>query len=182
MRHSHIVKQREGDNLMGNLLFSPSGRIGPGQFMKGATILVIVGFILAALPAISPALTMVGIIGIVTYWCWIVLWVKRYHDGGKSGWMCLIPIILYMIIGTILSVVLAGMFVDVEAMQEMAEASEAGDFGALMGMMGAGVTKTGTLIMAAAAAVVSYLIAFLFNKMIKHDAHDNQFGPEAGTS
>ena len=167
---------------MGNLLFSPSGRIGPGQFMSGVLVLVIAGFVLAALPAISPALSLVGIIGLVMYWCWVVLWVKRYHDGGKSGWMCLIPIIVYLVIGTIISVILAGMFIDVDAIADLTEASESGDLGALMGMMGGGVTKTGTLIIAAVTSAVSYLIAMIFNKAIAHDAHDNQFGPESGTS
>ena len=39
---------------MGNLLFSPSGRIGPGQFMSGVQILIIVAVVLAILPALVP--------------------------------------------------------------------------------------------------------------------------------
>ena len=116
-------------------------------------------------------------------WCWVVLWVKRYHDGGKSGWMCLIPIIIYIIISGIVSTVLAGMFVDTEAIAAIADAQEQADLGALMSMMGkGGMTTTGLIVTALAGAAVSYIIAMVFNNMIKHDAHDNQFGPEAGTS
>lgn len=168
---------------MGNLLFSPSGRIGPGQFMSGVTILIIIGLLLAILPIFIPAMAALGIIGLVMLWCWIVLWVKRYHDGGKAGWMCLIPIIVYIVLVSILGTVLSGMFVDLDAASAMTEAAEAADFGALMKFMGTGgMTTTGALISAFASAALSYVIAMVFNNMIKHDAHDNQFGPEAGTA
>ena len=168
---------------MGNLLFSPSGRIGPGQFMSGVKILVIIAVVLAILPAFVPALVMLNILGLVMLWCWVVLWVKRYHDGGKSGWMCLIPIIIYIILSLIVSTILAGMLVDTEAIAAITEAQEQADLGALMSMMGkGGMTTTGLIVTALAGAAVSYIIAMVFNNMIKHDAHDNQFGPEAGTS
>ena len=168
---------------MGNLLFSPSGRIGPGQFMSGVKILVIIAVVLAILPALVPALVMLNILGLVMLWCWVVLWVKRYHDGGKSGWMCLIPIIIYIILSLIVSTILAGMFVDTEAIAAIADAQEQADLGALMSMMGkGGMTTTGLIVTALAGAAVSYIIAMVFNNTIKHDAHDNQFGPEAGTS
>lgn len=168
---------------MGNLLFSPSGRIGPGQFMSGVTVLIIISLVLALLPIFVPALALLGIVGLVLIWCWVVLWVKRYHDAGKSGWMCLIPIIVLIVLSMILSTVLAGMFVDTAAAEAMAEAAESGDIGGLMSMAGkGGMTTTGAIISAVASAVLSYVVAMVFNNMIKHDAHDNQFGPEAGTS
>jgi len=183
MRHSHIVKQREGEILMGNLLFSPSGRIGPGQFMSGVTVLVIISVVLGLLPIFVPALGILGIVGLVLIWCWVVLWVKRYHDGGKSGWMCLIPIVVWLVIGMIVGMILPGMFADPEAAAAVAEATEAGDFGAILeSAMGGGMTKTGQLINVGLGAVISYVVAMVFNNMIKHDAHDNQYGPEAGTS
>ena len=168
---------------MGNLLFSPSGRIGPGQFMSGATILVIIALVLALLTVFVPALGVLNIIGLVLLWCWIVLWVKRYHDGGKSGWMCLIPIVVWLVIGMIIGMILPGMFQDPDAAAAVAEATEAGDFGAILkAAMGGGMTTTGQLINAVLGAVVSYVVAMVFNNMIKHDGHDNQFGPEAGTA
>lgn len=168
---------------MGNLLFSPSGRIGPGQFMSGATILIAISLILALVPIFVPALGMLGIVGIVLLWCWIVLWIKRYHDGGKSGWMCLLPIIVLIVLGMILGAVMAGIFVDTSAAEAMAEAVEAGDMAGVMEFAGkGGMTTMGAIINAVASAALSYVVAMVFNNMIKHDAHDNQFGPEAGTS
>jgi len=163
---------------MGNLLFSPSGRIGPGQFMSGVTILVVIGLILALIPVFVPALAALGIIALVTIWCWIVLWVKRYHDGGKSGWMCLIPIVVWIVILIIVGTVLPGMFQDPEAAAVIAEATEAGDFGALFrASMGGGMTTMGQIINAVLGAVISYVVAMIFSNMIKQDMHDNQYGP-----
>ncbi len=164
---------------MGNLLFSPSGRVGPSEFMRGATILIVIGFILSILPALSPALAAIGIISIVLWWCWIVLWIKRYHDGGKSGWMCLVPIIVFIIASIVISMVLQPMFIDPEFTARTEEAAASGDFGAIMeaAMSGGGVSKMGILILSVVNAVVAYLVAFIFNNMIKSDPHDNQFGP-----
>lgn len=164
---------------MGNLLFSPSGRVGPAEFMKGATLLIIIGFILSILPALSTALGMLGIIGIVLWWCWIVLWIKRYHDGGKSGWMCLVPIIVFIIASIVIGLVVQPMFIDPEFAARTEEAAASGDFGAIMesAMSGGGVSKLGIFVVGAVNAVVAYVIAFVFNNMIKSDPHDNQFGP-----
>jgi len=164
---------------MGNLLFSPSGRIDSASFMKGATLLIIVGVVLGLLPLLSPALAALGIIGLVTIWCWVVLWVKRYHDAGQSGWKCLIPIVLYIIAALVVTTIMTPMFTDAVVAEAMAEAEASGDIGALMSaaMAGGGITKMGTLIITLVSAAISYGIAFLFNNMIKSDPHDNQFGP-----
>ncbi|MEP1230902.1 MAG: DUF805 domain-containing protein [Litorimonas sp.] len=173
---------------MGNLLFSPSGRINSSDFMKGATVLIVITLVLALLPVISPGLALLNIVTLVFLWCWVVLWVKRYHDGGKTGWMCIIPIIIYLIVGGVAGWLVTQSFVDADAVAEaqeaIAEATEANDIGAMFkASMGAnGVTKTGTIVVALVSAAVSYAIAFLFNKMIAGDAHDNQFGPHAGTA
>lgn len=169
---------------MGNLLFSPSGRINPSEFMRGATILIIIGFILGILPMISFTLgSALGLLGIVTIWCWIVLFVKRYHDGGKSGWMSIIPIIVFVILSVIISQLVTSMFAgDLNAqMKEAAEAAaESGDIGSILSVsteFAGSIAKKTALPSAIASAVASYLIAFVFNNMIKRDDHDNQFGP-----
>ena len=169
---------------MGNLLFSPSGRISPSEFMRGAIILIVVGFVLGILPLINFQIgSMLSLLGIITLWCWIVLFIKRFHDGGKSGWMCIIPIIAFIILSMIISTIVTGMFAgDLNAqMQEAAaEAAESGDFGAIMGAsmeMGSAIAKKTALPAAIAGAVVSYIIAFATNSIVGHDDHENQFGP-----
>ncbi len=168
---------------MGNLLFSPSGRINSGDFMKGVTLIVLITLGVGLLPVISSALAILSILTLVFLWCWVVLWVKRYHDGGKSGWMCLLPIIVYIVLATIMSMILPAMFTDPEAAAAIEEAAtaaaEAGDFGAMFKAASGGAMSTvGKIVVPLIGAALSYGIAFLFNGMIKGDAHDNQFGPQ----
>lgn len=178
-----------GEIFMGNLLFSPSGRIGPGQFMSGYVVLIAINVVLSLLTGFVPALVFLAIpVGFMLLWISIVLWIKRYHDAGKSGWMCLIPIIIGGIIGGVIVSILSKMFIDPNAALAAAEAAEAaaeaGDIGgAFSAAMGAAkMSPVGVIITTIVGAVISYVIAMVFNNMIKHDAHDNQFGPEAGTA
>lgn len=159
---------------MGNLLFSPNGRISAAQFQKGALILIVLGFLIAVSPLINFQLSMIlGIVGLVFIWCWIVLWIKRYRDGGKSGWMCLIPIVIFLVLSFIANQVVSSMSMTPEMQQEMIEAmSSNGDdpgsmFKSLMGASAEMAKKT-ALPAAIAGAVISALIAFGFNAMIKH--------------
>ncbi len=173
---------------MMNLLFSPNGRINSSEFMRGAYVLIGIAFILALLPLVSYQLSMIGsIIGLVMLWCWIVLWIKRYHDSGKSGWMSLLPIIAFVILSMIVGMLVSTMGMSgmdpetAAAMNEAAEeAAASGDFGAMMSsMMGAseGLAKKLAIPNAISTAVLSLAIAFLFNSMIKQEPNDNQYGP-----
>jgi len=165
---------------MGSLLFSPSGRIDSSAFMKGAVILIVLTVILG-LPAVlglPDAVTMIAsVISFATIWCWIVLWVKRYHDGGKSGWMCLLPIITYLIIFIIAFSVIAG-----GSFMEMMNATLDGATPEEIEAMEAQMTASTAIPLTVAGAVISFAIAFLFNSMIKHEDHDNRFGPETTTA
>lgn len=169
---------------MGNLLFSPSGRINSGEFMKGAYALIAISFVLGILPLINYKIgSILSIVGIVLIWCWIVLFIKRLHDGGKSGWMCLLPILAFIVLSMIMSTVITSMFAgDMQAaMTEATEAAaESGDFGAIMSAsmeMAEGIAKKTALPSAIGGAVVSFIIAYVTNMLIKRDDHDNQFGP-----
>lgn len=160
---------------MGNLLFSPSGRIGPSEFMKGVIVLIVVALLLSlpgllGLPKIVETLS--SVLSLVTLWCWVVLWVKRYHDGGKSGWTCLLPIIVYIIVFfVVMAAIAGGSFMEMmELVTNGATDAEVEAFESVM------MSKIGLPIIIAS-VVVSFAIAFLFNKTIKQDTHDNQFGP-----
>jgi len=161
--------------LIYKLLFSPSGRIGPAEFMKGAIILIIVA-ILYTLPTLFGAPLAVeailGLLSLVTLWCWVVLWVKRYHDAGKSGWTCLLPIIAFLVLVVGIVCVLYG-----SDFMEMFRAGINGADEIEIAEMEAALEKKTELPILIISTIVSLAIAFLFNKMIKQDTHDNQFGP-----
>ncbi|MCF6219682.1 MAG: DUF805 domain-containing protein [Robiginitomaculum sp.] len=159
---------------MGNLLFSPNGRIGSSEFMRGAIILIAIAAFLAILPMISYKLgSILGILGLVMIWCWVVLWIKRFRDGGKSGWMSLVPILVFIVASMIVSSVISSMFAG-DMANEMADAmenaGEAGDLGAMfkmMGQMGEAAAKKTAIPSAIGGAIVSYAIAYVGNMLIK---------------
>jgi len=74
---------------MGSLLFSFKGRIGASDLLKGSIVVIGISFILAIIPYFNLSFWWLGMIGIVLLWPWLALFVKRYHDAGKSGWMAL---------------------------------------------------------------------------------------------
>lgn len=78
---------------MGRILFSPSGRIDPANFMRGAYVLLAVSLLINLLPMVSAAVAApFKLLMLVVAYCWTVLFIKRFRDGGKSGWVALIPI------------------------------------------------------------------------------------------
>ena len=173
---------------MGNLLFSPSGRISSSEFMRGAIILIVIGAVLQLLNLVSVKLGMgLGFtVGLVTIWCWVVLWVKRFHDADKSGWMSLVVILAWLVIAWIASLLLMPMFAGDAAQQAtemsaaMEGAAESGDVGAIwsMAMESAAVQAKKTAIPSAImGAVVAGAVAYVGNMLIKHDPNDNQYGP-----
>ena len=169
---------------MGNLLFSPSGRISPSDFMKGAIILIVIGAVLAILPMVSYSLSMVfSLLGLITLWCWIVLFIKRLHDAGKSGWLSIVVIIAFVVASFILSMIVTPMFAgdlneQVKVLsQEAAASGNLSDVLKVSAEYGAQIAKKTALPMAVGGAVVSYIIAYVTNMLLKSDPEENQFGP-----
>jgi len=66
-----------------------NGRSGRTEFWIGIAILFVVGI----------GLTLFQIAGAsaVTTFLWIILWARRLHDLGKSGWTILIPVGLMLL-------------------------------------------------------------------------------------
>lgn len=69
-----------------HVLFSAEGRIGRQDFWVGWLILFFGGWMLHLLPVIGT------LIWLVSIYCWVVLYAKRLHDFGRSGWWALIPV------------------------------------------------------------------------------------------
>lgn len=166
---------------MGNLLFSPSGRIGPAEFTKGIMILAVISAVLTLLPMISMSLAMIGgLVSLLLLVPFFMLNIKRAHDAGKSGWMSILHFVIYIILGVVLSL-LVGMFfagsIDPEAMQAAAEeAAAAGDLAGVMEAAG-DAAKAQAIPSAIGGLVISYIFAMIVNAINKKDMHENQYGP-----
>ena len=161
---------------MGNLLFSPSGTTSPKDFMAGATFLIAVTLVINLLAVVNFFFNILGLVELVCIWCWVVLWVKRYRFGGKSGWMCLIPIVIFIILIVIADSIVTPIFTDpvaqAEAMEILEEAVTARDIAAVLEVLksGMGISKTGLVVSMIIQALISYAIAFGFNKAIPAQA------------
>ena len=166
---------------MGNLLFSPSGRIGSADFTKGIMILAVISAVLALLPFVSMSLAMIGgLVSLILLIPFFFLNIKRAHDAGKSGWMSLLHFLIYVVLGVALSFIVSAVFaggVDQAAVQEAAnEAAAAGDIGGVMDAA-AGAAKATALPSAIGGLIISYIFAMIVNMINKQEPNENQYGP-----
>lgn len=173
---------------MANLLFSPSGRIGPAAFLKGIAILAGISAVITIIPMFSYQLGgILSLVSIVLLIPLFMLLIKRLHDSGKSGWLSILFLILIVIIATILQSIASSMFGG-SAMDEMKSASEeiATSGAGLAEMMaataelaetyGPAIAKSTAIPSAIAGFIGTMAGAFVVNLILKQDAHENQYG------
>ena len=165
---------------MGNLLFSPKGRIGPSEFMKGMIILAVVSTVLGLLALVSMKAAMVGsVVSLVFLYPLFCLLIKRSHDAGRSGWMSLAWFVLLIIVSVIVSqlvmMVMGGDAAkELEAAMEEAVTSGAG-MSDILAMTGE-VAKTTAIPSAIASLIATVLGAYVINLLNKSDPDENQYG------
>lgn len=168
---------------MGNLLFSPNGRIGPQEFVKGIMILAIISAVITIIPMFSYSLgTMLSLVSIVLLFPLFCLLIKRSHDAGKSGWMSILWFIIYLIIIGVISYIAQKLTMGDLGMQ-MEEASKAaaeeGDIAAIMAVAteyGPQIAKKTALPSAIAGLIGSYVFALVLNMILKPQQGENQYG------
>lgn len=164
---------------MGSLLFSLSGRIGPGAYMKGMIVLAVISAILSLVPMFSPGLAMIlSIVSLILIIPFIFLGIKRSHDAGKSGWMVLTHILLFIGVSVALTFILQALGLGPSAEMEAAvnAAGESGDLGEVMRLSGE-MAKETALPGAISSLVGTLISAYLVNMFNKQDPGDNQYGP-----
>ena len=170
---------------MGNLLFSPSGRIGPSDFMKGMMVLAILAAIFSLTGLISFSLSQ--ILGFASFLLVIPLFfllVKRSHDSGKSGWMSIVWFILWLVIWLIMATIMnkimpAAAEADLKAAMEgvIADGGGLGEIVSITKEFGPTIAKQTAIPSALAGLIGTGAAAFLINMFNKRDDHENQYGP-----
>lgn len=156
----------------GHALFSFKGRLGPNQFFTGALVLMVITALLALAPLLDPALTALGLIAIVMWWCWIALWVKRLHDAGQSGWMFIIILIVYMIVNMILSPIITSMM----GAPTPDMSGGIGNIGEFMELMNE-IAVESAVPTAVSGFVISMAVVLVGNMVLKSNPDENQHGP-----
>ena len=164
--------------------FNPQGRLSRDQFQTAFLVLVVLGFI-NALSALAPGALALAVgslsfvLGLVLAYMWIVIWIKRLHNANVTGWMVLLIVLGYLIVGSIVGqvvtvVVAPDLNADMSAQMEQAVAENG-----LMGMLSVmgDVSRQLAIPNAISGALVSAAYAFLFNAVLKNDPDENRYGP-----
>jgi len=167
------------------LFFSLSGRLDQKVFWKAAILLIIIGVIGALLPLINFKLSMAFmIVSLITLWCWIAIWAKRYHDAGKSGWMALIPVCIFIFLIFAVSFVLSSQFgmsgeeklLFEEKIQDAAAANNMSAVWAMTMEVSEFEAKKNAIPSAIASGLLGLIFVWLFNNvLIKSDPNKNQY-------
>ena len=168
---------------MGNLLFSPSGRIGPSAYIKGLFVVGVVNALIMLSSLAGSLGDILGLLGLVTFYIFIALGIKRSHDAGKSGWLVITHILLWWGVAAIIAVII-GMITGVslgDTFSSMFGAAASGDTEAMEAItadLEASLSAPGYVIPSAIGSLLSPVITgFLVNMFNKQDMGDNQYGP-----
>jgi len=158
---------------MGNLFFSFKGRLNAADFQRGAIILIVIGAVLNIVPYFLGSMAIIlGVLSIVLIWPWLALWIKRYHDANKSGWMVLLPIVVLIALGIGTSFVVN----QIMPIDQSAVEAAGTDFMEIM-RASTEAAKHQMIPNAIVGAVVQLAVVFGFNALIKSDPEENRFGP-----
>lgn len=160
-----------------NTYLSPKGRLNPSDFKKSALTLIVIGvvFSIPELLGMDSLAALAGIVSFALLYPWIVIWIKRYHDGGKSGWMSLLPIIVYLMATIILMMTMLG-----DGFMAIIEASSTGASQADTEKMAEEMVEGKEMMILLANTALSAVVALGFNAyLISNDNHENQYGPIA---
>jgi uncharacterized membrane protein YhaH (DUF805 family) len=169
-----------------DLYLSPNGRIDQSTYWRGVITLFVISAALSVVSAyVSPFLS---IVGLVIIWPWIVLHVKRFHDGDQTGWITIGMVVLAMVLSMVLGFILPSLFgVDMAAMQEqmtrdMEDLAAGNDPGAMLAAtMDATkkMTQAQLLPNILSTAIVTGAIGFVMS-LFKSTPGTNKFGPPPG--
>lgn len=160
-----------------SVLFAPNGRINPSQFQTGALVLLGIGFVMALLSLTGNAALMgvQTLVGLALIYPWVVLWRKRLHDNGKSGWFLVLIVLVWFILSMIVGQVVTMMFAG-DMMQAMEDVT---GFSQMMQAQ-AQLAQELALPNAISSLVVGLIVVFGANAILKSDPEENRYGPPPG--
>ncbi|EAP88905.1 MAG: DUF805 domain-containing protein [Oceanicaulis sp.] len=162
-------------------MMSANGRMAPADFQKAGLILIAISFVLALTPLVLPvvlASLLTIIVGLALIYPWACIWSKRLHDAGRSGWMFLVVLVIWIVLGLIVNQIVATIFGG-EAARMMVAAMETGNPDAMMQASKA-ATQATALPSAVLNAIVGFGVIFAGNAILKQDPQENRYGPVPG--
>ncbi len=146
---------------------NPFGRIGPTAFRNAALILIAIGACLGLLPWVRPDMALLSFANLLLIYPWVAIWVKRFHDAGKSGKLFLGVLAVWLIVGFAANRLIVSRFVPapppVDPHFIMAS---------IMAQMHANALP-GTIV----SVILSLAFALVINEELKSDPAENAYGP-----
>ena len=169
---------------MQDLLFSPNGRIGKALFLKGIlyvaaayALFYVITYFISSLAFIT------SILGILLFVPFIFLFIKRSHDGGKSGWLSLLWLFVWALIVLVFYMV-GAVLLEGALLQEyfglIMEAAAEGDVQAqneIKQIYGEKLRKAIGVKLVPFGFIATMTSAYLINAIVGADAYENQYGP-----
>lgn len=140
-----------------NLFLSADGRIGRQEFWIGWLVLFAIGILLGWI---------IPIIGLILLYPQICIYSKRLHDMGKSGWLQLIPYVVFFL------AILVGVFTVGGSAITAAMSGASDEATAASALMGAGVF----VLLLLGAGLVGFVF-LLWVGLSGPEQADNKYGP-----
>ncbi|MCA8902541.1 MAG: DUF805 domain-containing protein [Hyphomonas sp.] len=164
------------------VLFSPKGRIGRRDFLRGIILLTGVSIIVQV--GATFALPPLVLAQYVLIWSYACVFGKRLHDAGYSAWLYLAFlagfVVLQVIVSNLLMPLLSPEVLPVQA--ELEAIGMTGDFAGMVQAMSERapeIARLSALTSLAALLVTSAALA-LAGAQLKSDPHPNAHGPATG--
>ena len=164
---------------MGNLLFSPNGRIARNRFWQGMVILTVASVLVAAGAVMIG--TLVSLFGYALIYPYICVYGKRLHDAGLTAWWVIGVWLGTVVFNFILSLFLTPFFMGEEELaiqEEMSERMLSGDFSGMM--EGAEILAAQLLPLTIFLTVLTNLVAAVIVGLLPTQPRENKHGPVPG--
>jgi len=148
-------------------VLNPFGRIGPVTFRNIAIILILIGAMFSLLPWVRPDMALFSFASFLLLYPWVVIWIRRFHDAGKSGKWFLAVLAAYMITGIAVNRLIVARFIP---------APPPVDPHFVMLSMEAQM-RANALPGTIASVIISLAFALVINEELKSDPAENAYGP-----
>ncbi len=152
---------------IGNVLFSPNGRIGQQDYWIGILILI-GGNIVANFIPILGFLISLGLI-----WVGIAVYGKRLHDSGKTAWIHLLPWALSAVLFLVGVVIMVASAISAGIISESSTDFSTDQIIALVSAGGVGLLLLGL-------SSLVWVIYTIWVGVMAGDPGENRFGPAPG--
>lgn len=153
---------------IGNVLFSPNGRIGQQDYWIGILILI-GGNIIAQFIPILGALIWLGLI-----WVGIAVYGKRLHDSGKTAWIHLLPWALSTVLAFVGIAIMVASAISAGVISETSADFSVEQIIALVSAGGIGLLLLGL-------SSLVWVIYTIWVGVMAGDPGENRFGPAPGS-